>query len=121
MPKTAAPFEVDVDFCPACGALLPGLPAYGNVYCLACNYEVPIEKFASKTIAYSVVFNKRENFLGKKRGDDEDDELDGPTVERTCPKCGHDVMSYATLQLRSADEGETVFYTCVKCKFKETE
>jgi DNA-directed RNA polymerase subunit M/transcription elongation factor TFIIS len=25
------------------------------------------------------------------------------------------------LQLRSADEGQTVFFTCVKCKYKESE
>lgn len=39
----------------------------------------------------------------------------GPIVERKCIKCGNDTMSYATLQLRSADEGQTVFYTCLKC------
>lgn len=41
---------------------------------------------------------------------------DGPIVERACPKCNNNVMSYATLQLRSADEGQTVFFTCTKCK-----
>lgn len=47
-----------------------------------------------------------------------DEELDdGPLVERVCPKCGNDKMSYATLQLRSADEGQTVFYTCTQCKW----
>lgn len=45
-----------------------------------------------------------------------DGEADGPIVERLCPKCGNDKMSYATLQLRSADEGQTVFYTCTSCK-----
>lgn len=45
-----------------------------------------------------------------------DDEEDGPVVERKCPKCGNDRMSYATIQLRSADEGQTVFFTCTKCK-----
>lgn len=45
---------------------------------------------------------------------EENDE--GPVVERLCPKCGNDKMSYATLQLRSADEGQTVFYTCTNCK-----
>lgn len=42
---------------------------------------------------------------------------EGPVVERKCAKCGYDRMSYATLQLRSADEGQTVFYTCIKCKY----
>ena len=55
----------------------------------------------------------------KKRIDD--DEVEGPVVERKCPKCNHDRMSYAALQLRSADEGQTVFFTCLKCKFKESE
>ena len=37
-------------------------------------------------------------------------------VERKCPKCGNDEMTYTTQQTRSADEGQTVFYTCPKCK-----
>lgn len=47
----------------------------------------------------------------KKEADDE-----GPILERKCRKCGNERMSYSTLQLRSADEGQTVFYTCTKCK-----
>lgn len=46
---------------------------------------------------------------------------EGSIVERKCPQCGNEKMSYATLQLRSADEGQTVFYTCTKCNFKESE
>lgn len=45
-----------------------------------------------------------------------EEEEEGPVVERRCPKCSNERMSYATLQLRSADEGQTVFYTCTKCK-----
>ena len=52
---------------------------------------------------------------------DGEDEADGPIVERNCPKCGYGRMSYAALQLRSADEGQTVFFTCLKCKHKESE
>ncbi|XP_015371427.1 PREDICTED: DNA-directed RNA polymerase I subunit RPA12 isoform X2 [Diuraphis noxia] len=48
-------------------------------------------------------------------------ENDGPIAERRCSKCGHNQMSYAAVQLRSADEGQTVFYTCLKCKFTESE
>ena len=57
----------------------------------------------------------------KKKGANKENEAEGPTVDRRCPKCGFDKMSYATLQLRSADEGQTVFFTCLKCKFKESE
>lgn len=48
-------------------------------------------------------------------------EVTGParaTVEETCPKCGNLEMDYYTLQLRSADEGQTVFYECKKCGHK---
>lgn len=41
------------------------------------------------------------------------DELEeGATIKEKCPKCGTEEMQYHVLQLRSADEGATVFYTC---------
>lgn len=39
----------------------------------------------------------------------------GAIVTQTCGECGNDEMYFYTLQLRSADEGSTVFYECVKC------
>jgi DNA-directed RNA polymerase I subunit RPA12 len=72
-------------------------------------------------VEYTVHFNKIPSKKSKSRAEDEEEEAEGPIVERKCPKCGNDKMSYATLQLRSADEGQTVFYTCTKCSFKETE
>jgi RNase P subunit RPR2 len=38
-------------------------------------------------------------------------------IDRTCSECGRKQMFYTTVQLRSADEGSTVFYRCV-CGFK---
>jgi DNA-directed RNA polymerase I subunit RPA12 len=71
---------------------------------------------------YTIHFNKiPEKKQKSNRFKEDDEEAEGPVVERKCPKCGNDKMSYATLQLRSADEGQTVFYTCTKCSFKETE
>lgn len=40
------------------------------------------------------------------------------TVDEDCVKCGHHQIEYYTMQLRSADEGQTVFYECPKCKHK---
>lgn len=109
---------VEPTFCPSCGALLPDLPETGNVFCLACKFEVPIETFADVETSYTVHFNSADIDKGDKI---KQEDCEGPTVERKCPKCDHDKMSYATLQLRSADEGQTVFFTCLKCKFKESE
>ncbi|KAL5358412.1 hypothetical protein BJX96DRAFT_173415 [Aspergillus floccosus] len=39
-------------------------------------------------------------------------------TQHTCAKCGRKEMYFTTVQLRSADEGSTVFYTCV-CGYKE--
>lgn len=118
----------DASFCPGCGALLPPLPPTGHLHCLACRKEIPVsdqfdEEASTKT--YTIVFNKRQNLDPKKKkkgkDSDDEDEVEGPTIERTCPKCGCEKMSYAALQLRSADEGQTVFFTCIKCKYKESE
>lgn len=62
---------------------------------------------------YTIHFN---SYTKKKNTTVQEDGDDGPVVERICPKCGNDKMSYATLQLRSADEGQTVFFTCTVCK-----
>ena len=37
------------------------------------------------------------------------------TTREPCPKCAHPELQYYTMQLRSADEGQTVFYECSKC------
>lgn len=68
--------------------------------------------FGDMKADFTIPFNT--NTKAKSTKKEEGDE--GPVVERNCPKCGNDRMSYATLQLRSADEGQTVFYTCTKCK-----
>ncbi|XP_021928024.1 DNA-directed RNA polymerase I subunit RPA12 isoform X2 [Zootermopsis nevadensis] len=102
-------------FCPQCGTILPRLSSKGDVKCYNCK-----QTFGPEGLEYHYVihFNTPDVYSGlEKKADGED----GCVVERKCPNCRNDKMSYATLQLRSADEGQTVFYTCTKCGFKETE
>ena len=39
-------------------------------------------------------------------------------IDEPCPKCAHPQLFFYTMQLRSVDEGSTVFYECPKCKHK---
>lgn len=39
----------------------------------------------------------------------------GPRIEMECVKCPSKEVTYTEAQTRSADEGSTIFYTCVKC------
>lgn len=41
---------------------------------------------------------------------------DRATVEESCTQCGNGLMYFYTMQLRSVDEGQTVFYECTKCR-----
>jgi predicted RNA-binding Zn-ribbon protein involved in translation (DUF1610 family) len=34
------------------------------------------------------------------------------TVQETCPKCGKEEVKFTAVQLRSADEGSTIIYSC---------
>ncbi|CAH8577862.1 unnamed protein product [Schistosoma rodhaini] len=47
--------------------------------------------------------------------------FDRPSIRKECAYCGNDRMTYVTLQTRSADEGQTVIYTCTQCTKKEIE
>lgn len=49
----------------------------------------------------------------------EDDVQKGAVIAETCPECGRKEMTFYTQQLRSADEGSTVFYSC-ECGHKYT-
>ncbi|KAH9386268.1 DNA-directed RNA polymerase I subunit RPA12 [Nematocida major] len=41
----------------------------------------------------------------------------GTKIKEECPECKSESLYYYTMQLRSADEGQTVFYEC-DCGYK---
>ncbi|XP_076681390.1 RNA polymerase I subunit RpI12 [Andrena cerasifolii] len=123
MAKTddAVSFISTPGFCSDCGSILPLLGDRGDVTCYACKRIWGPEAFGDMAMSYTIHFNEANVYGSVKQKDNDEEETEGPVVERKCPQCQNDKMSYATLQLRSADEGQTVFYTCTKCKYKETE
>lgn len=96
-------------FC-ECGAFIHfPLLASENIICKRCS--MVIEEY--KPVLVTTV----KNFTHKE--EQVQDEVKGAKIKMDCPQCGNKEMLYNTAQLRSADEGQTVFYTCDKCGYKE--
>ncbi|XP_070789583.1 DNA-directed RNA polymerase I subunit RPA12 [Pituophis catenifer annectens] len=111
-------FESELDFCPECGTVLPLPGIQDKVICPCCSFNIDVKDFEKRVIRTSVTFNKIES---SSLTTEEGKEVKGPLIDRKCPQCGHEGMAYHTRQMRSADEGQTVFYTCIQCKFQEKE
>ncbi|XP_004619671.1 DNA-directed RNA polymerase I subunit RPA12 [Sorex araneus] len=112
-------FQSDLDFCPDCGSVLPLPGAQETVTCTRCGFSINVLDFEGKVVKTSVVFNKLGTAVPVSIEDGQ--EFQGPLIDRRCSRCGHEGMAYHTRQMRSADEGQTVFYTCTKCRFQEKE
>ncbi|GFR14003.1 DNA-directed RNA polymerase I subunit RPA12 [Trichonephila clavata] len=118
--SSASCFQSDPDFCSECGTIMPLPVAAKTVQCLACKFEVNVQTFHNLSTEYSIKFDNRKKFR-KLKEKDVSKVAEGPMDDRECSKCGHQGMVYTTLQLRSADEGQTVFYSCPNCKHQEFE
>lgn len=118
MDEKSSIFQAHDGFCSDCGSILPPLQSGIKISCYTCPSVYNVQAFKNVVTKYTITFN---SIYESKELNSDDTEEEGPIVERKCPRCNNDKMSYATLQLRSADEGQTVFYTCTNCKFKETE
>ncbi|KAJ7075006.1 DNA-directed RNA polymerase I kDa polypeptide [Mycena belliarum] len=106
-------------FCPTCGTLLD-LPKDGEVdiTCEQCAYVEPASSYENTEIMTrsdpdafpSALRQKRKTQTKRHEGGDR-----GTLVSEKCPSCGALEAYSKVMQLRSADEGSTVFYTCVAC------
>uniref|UniRef100_A0A3B4ZI43 DNA-directed RNA polymerase subunit n=1 Tax=Stegastes partitus TaxID=144197 RepID=A0A3B4ZI43_9TELE len=106
-------FSGDPNFCPECGNVLP-LPGIQNtVRCPRCSFCIPVE-----TNFITCDYNHQSSVALE---DEEDSELKGPVIDRRCSRCNKEGMIYHTRQMRSADEGQTVFFTCIHCRYQEKE
>ncbi|KAJ6459512.1 DNA-directed RNA polymerase I kDa polypeptide [Mycena sanguinolenta] len=107
-------------FCPRCGTLLD-LPQDGeaDVTCEQCAHVEPASSYENTEIITrsdpdafpSALRQKRKTQTKLHESGDQ-----GTLVAEKCPSCGALEAYSKEMQLRSADEGSTIFYTCVACK-----
>ncbi|XP_027591611.1 DNA-directed RNA polymerase I subunit RPA12 isoform X1 [Pipra filicauda] len=114
-------FQSCLDFCPECGSVLPRPGPPPTIRCPRCSFTFHCADFEGRSVRASVEFNPLEPRAGRGGGSAAPPGTEGPMVERKCPRCGHEGMSYHTRQMRSADEGQSVFYTCPRCRLQEKE
>ncbi len=95
-------------FCEKCKSIM--LPKGNVLVCTKCGYEKPIENRDQYKVT-SERKNRKEMIII----DQEVQTL--PRVRAECPKCGNMEAEYWLLQTRKADEPETRFYRCTKCKY----
>lgn len=106
LPSAAASVPLgDHLFCHGCGGILPGVSNRED--CRVCG--MMNDTSGTATVTRSKPKAKLLSF-----GDDAEV---WQSVDETCPKCAHPELSYKTAQLRSVDEGATIFYKCPKCGF----
>ncbi|KAE8351704.1 transcription factor S-II-domain-containing protein [Aspergillus coremiiformis] len=105
-----------VQFCPTCGTLFDS-SAEETLRCERCGQTTKNEAFWQVQISTSENFPSalRTRLKSHTQKVTKETVGPGPKIEVECAKClGRDVV-YSQVQLRSADEGSTIFYTCLKC------
>lgn len=112
-------------FCRRCHSLLTGAHRTGAsgpiTVCGGCQYENSFVGLEGDKIFMGEEILQLTPFVEVTREqlEAEAKETTRAMVNKMCPQCANPEMIYFALQLRSADEGATVFYECPKCGFTD--
>ena len=103
-------------FCTACGTVLL-LPAQGPITCHNCGFSATFDQLENRetTLRGSSRPSAARAATAALTGDSKPKRA---TIEETCPNCNYHEVEYYTMQMRSVDEGSTVFYECFECGHK---
>lgn len=78
------------------------------------NFSVSVSKYNFSSIWKNKLHNEIDNFKVFQEGGNK------ILVVQDCPNCESKEMIQYAMQMRSADEGSTVFIECQKCGYKST-
>ncbi|GCC11107.1 transcription factor S-II [archaeon] len=98
-----------VIFCEKCKNLM--FPKGNVLVCTTCGQEKPIENESEYKIKRKE--KKRDRLLLL----EEEDVHTMPRIKSECSKCGNMEAEWWLVQTRKADESETRFFRCTKCKY----
>ena len=110
-------------FCEDCGELLDfEIITNNGVKCQKCGGETPLENIKNHFIESEEKFEMSKEWMNKLKNKEDklrqEQKVKRAIINETCPKCGYGKLYYDVKQTRGADEGSTVYYECMKCKFK---
>ncbi len=95
-----------MEFCSKCGSVL--IKKKTRFVCVKCG-----KPSSEKIKIGSSEKMKEKQKIGLLR---EKDSAVWPVTSATCPVCGHGQAYFWSAQMRAADESETRFFRCIKCK-----
>lgn len=99
-------------FCDNCGTLIK-ITTMGEIKCPLCqnaNFDSNRLNLFEREVNLIPAETERENTQAE--------EGIRTTIAEKCPSCGHVGLYFTTAQLRSADEGQTIFYECPECHYR---
>lgn len=109
-------------FCPHCHNTLT-VNASGDVRCTVCNHTTNLSEYSESELPSRTTTSVDRPVPLWAKSDEEQaalktlSEPKRMVVEEPCVKCGAPEVGFYTVQLRSVDEGQTVFYECPKCSY----
>mmetsp|Transcript_26496 Transcript_26496/g.76478 ORF Transcript_26496/g.76478 Transcript_26496/m.76478 type:complete len:121 (+) Transcript_26496:160-522(+) len=106
-------------FCPECRTSLQ-VDATGSINCRVCPYESNLSSLPNLPSRTTFSADRAVPIWAKSDAEQASlrasKEPTRATVEEPCVRCGAPEVGFYTVQLRSVDEGQTVFYECPACK-----